>query len=82
MTDQIRDLSDVEIDALAGGLQYNDNPQNYIMSPPPAEPQSGGLQPDNQPQGLVVMPDPGFVMSTTAPVPGSNSFSFGETQRD
>jgi hypothetical protein len=34
MTDEIRDLSDVEIDAIAGGLQYNDNPQNYVMSPP------------------------------------------------
>jgi hypothetical protein len=81
MTDEIRDLSDVEIDAIAGGLQYNDNPQNYVMSPPPAEPQSGGPKPDNQPHGLVVMPDPGFVMSTAGPAPGSNSFSSGDNQQ-
>jgi hypothetical protein len=34
--DEIRNLSEAEIEAVAGGLQYNDNPQNYFMRPPPA----------------------------------------------
>ena len=34
--DEIRDLSDTETEAVAGGLQYNDNKQNYLMAPPPA----------------------------------------------
>jgi hypothetical protein len=37
MNDEIRDLSATEIDAVAGGLQYNDNPQNYILRPPPVD---------------------------------------------
>jgi hypothetical protein len=37
MTNEIHILSDAEIDAVAGGLQYNDNPQNYVMRPPPVE---------------------------------------------
>ena len=39
MKEEIRHLSDAEIDAVAGGLQYNDNYQNYVMSAPPAQPQ-------------------------------------------
>ena len=27
----MRSLSTVEIELVAGGLQYNDNPQNYVM---------------------------------------------------
>ena len=37
MNDQTRKLSTTEIDAVSGGLQYNDNPQNYVMRPPPVE---------------------------------------------
>jgi hypothetical protein len=37
MNDQIRDLSTTEIDAVAGGLQYNDNPQNYVVRPSPVD---------------------------------------------
>ena len=36
MTEELRSLSAAEIDAVSGGLQYNNNDQNYVMKPPPA----------------------------------------------
>lgn len=39
MNEQIRSLSEAEIEAVAGGLQYNDNPQNYFMGAPPVQSQ-------------------------------------------
>jgi len=47
MKDEIRDLSTMEIDEVAGGLQYNDNPQNYVMRPPPADTTAHGPEPSS-----------------------------------
>jgi hypothetical protein len=72
--ESVRSLSAAEIDAVAGGLQYNDNPQNYIMSPSAGGPQNGDAQ------SLVVMPDPGFVVGGAQSGIGASSYSFGATQ--
>ena len=47
MNDQIRDLSVTEIDAVGGGLQYNDNPQNYVMRPSPVDTTADGAGPSS-----------------------------------
>ena len=51
MTDEMRALSVTEIDAVAGGLQYQANDQAWLMNPNP---------PGNATK-LVVMPDPAYV---------------------